>query len=632
MSSKKTSKTKQTAPVKIEKTSFPGKRLLIYFSLPLIFLIIVLLSGFLYFSDKIYPGVKVAGVNLTALTYFEAETKLTKILSDRASQTLTFEYELSPVSKETGFEFLPKGNKEVTNSPQIEEYKISLKGQQFDLKKALDQAMEIGRKKAYFKAISIPLEISLNQSLKPQILEIAKNIDKYPIDSQLKVEDGQINVTPSQNGLILDQATLESYLKTYLIEGQLPNKSLPIKKAYPKLSYDEALVIKKRLDEIKLSPLKLQFSDLEFSLDLETLLSLIDLQNSRSTLVHADFFENPIKVEAVSLGGHDLTDSNLTLSEEKLNNYLKTLSSQINRKIEEPLFQFEGNRVIEFKPPQEGRSLNTQKASLAISKALITPGQIVVNLPVETIQPKNKLTNDLGIKELVGQGVSNFSGSIENRIFNIKLGASKINGVLIPPGEEFSFNKTVGDITAATGFKQAYVIKSGRTVLDDGGGICQVSTTLFRSVLNSGLPVTDRTAHAYRVTYYEQGFPPGLDATIFYPSVDFKFKNDTDHHILIQSYVIGTSLYIDLYGTKDGRIVNISTPVILNQTPPPPELRQDDPTLPKGTVKQVDWAAWGANVFFKRTVIRGGETIINETFKSNFRPWQAVFLVGTKEG
>jgi vancomycin resistance protein YoaR len=200
----------------------------------------------------------------------------------------------------------------------------------------------------------------------------------------------------------------------------------------------------------------------------------------------------------------------------------------------------------------------------------------------------------------------------------------------VPPGENFSFNKSVGDIDGASGYKPAYVIKSGRTVLDDGGGVCQVSTTIFRAVLNSGLPVVARTAHAYRVGYYEQGFSPGLDATVFSPSVDFIFKNDTNSFVLIQAYRDGLTLYVDLYGTSDGRVATVSKPVVTSVTPAPPDLRQDDPTLPKGTVKQVDFAAAGANVSFNRTVTRAGQTLISETFKSNFKPWQAIYLVGTQ--
>jgi vancomycin resistance protein YoaR len=256
-------------------------------------------------------------------------------------------------------------------------------------------------------------------------------------------------------------------------------------------------------------------------------------------------------------------------------------------------------------------------------------------LPVNTVYPKTSTAqvNDYGIRELLGSGTSSFIDSIPNRVYNIGLASSRTNGVLVPPGETFSFDQVIGEITAATGYKQAYVIKSGKTVLDDGGGVCQVSTTLFRAVLNAGLPIVERTAHAYRVGYYEQGgSPPGFDATVFPPLVDFKFKNDTPNYILIQNNMAGTTLTFQIYGTSDGRVTTVGKPVILSTTPPPPELRQDDPTLPKGTEKETEHAITGMNIQFKRTVVRNGETIIDEVIRSNFRPWQRVIMVGTKEG
>lgn len=240
--------------------------------------------------------------------------------------------------------------------------------------------------------------------------------------------------------------------------------------------------------------------------------------------------------------------------------------------------------------------------------------------------------NTLGIVELIGSGVSYFAGSIANRVHNIALGSSLINGTIVAPGETFSFNALVGPVSAEQGFKQAYVIQKGRTVLDDGGGICQVSTTVFRAALNSGLPIVKRTAHAYRVSYYEQrGFKPGFDATIFSPSVDFQFKNDTSHHILIQAKVgkANARLQVDIYGTSDNRRVEISDPIVSNVTPPPEPKYEDDPTQPRGTIKQADFAAHGATAVFTRKVYRGDELIINDTIRSNFRPWQAVYLVGT---
>ncbi|MCR4306056.1 MAG: VanW family protein, partial [Candidatus Daviesbacteria bacterium] len=364
---------------------------------------------------------------------------------------------------------------------------------------------------------------------------------------------------------------------------------------------------KEALESVIKKPIKLTFEEKGWELEAKQLLTLLDLTKGDSLLL----------------------DKNQT------DLYFKGIAQEIDQQVQEGLFEFnpETKRVTAFKPSQEGRQLDLEKSSQLLSEALTTGSPKIIALPVDTVKPKIATSdvNSLGIKELLGRGISNFAGSIENRIYNVGLTAFKLNGVLIAPGQIFSFNQTVGDISAATGFKKAYVIKEGRTVLDDGGGVCQDSTTLFRAVLNAGLPVVKRTAHAYRVSYYEQGFPPGLDATVFYPSVDFQFKNDTPTHILIQAYTYGTTLYIDLYGTSDGRVVNLTQPIITSQTPPPPELRQDDPTLPKGTVKQVDWSAWGASVSFKRIVTRGGQELINETWRSNYKPWQAVYLVGTKE-
>ena len=261
--------------------------------------------------------------------------------------------------------------------------------------------------------------------------------------------------------------------------------------------------------------------------------------------------------------------------------------------------------------------------------------EFLINLPVNELAPKIKTedSNNFGIKELIADGKSRFLGSIPGRVHNIELAASKINGRLIPPGEIFSFNDALGDVSAATGFQPAYIIKGGRTVLGDGGGVCQVSTTLFRAALNSGLPIVERHAHSYRVSYYEQESPAGLDATVFAPSYDLKFKNDTLNYILIQAKtdLNNYSLAFELYSTKDGRQVEITKPVMYSQSSPPPDLYQDDPTLPKGVVKQVDWKAWGAKVNFDYKVTKEGQILTQKSFFSNFQPWQAVFLRGTKE-
>ena len=353
----------------------------------------------------------------------------------------------------------------------------------------------------------------------------------------------------------------------------------------------------------------------------------------------ADIFSNITLAFQAYLSSIQLSPS-YTFSEEQLQNFLDSAQKAIHVDPIDAQFQFTDGRVTTFKPSRDGKDIDYNLLSqeilsripylLAVGKKANT----TIAIPIKTIQPNvtTEQANNLGIKELIGTGTSLFQHSIESRIYNIELAASRLNGIIVPPGEEFSFDKALGDVSAFTGYKQAYVISGGHTILGDGGGVCQVSTTMFRAILNAGLPVTERHAHDYRVGYYEEDSPPGLDATVYVPSVDLKFRNTTGHNILIQSVVDPSVLRLTFYfyGVQDGRQVTLSTPVVTNVVPAPAPLYQDDPTLPKGVVKQTDFAANGATATFTRIVTQNGKQIINETYVSNYRPWQAVYLVGTQ--
>lgn len=491
---------------------------------------------------------------------------------------------------------------------------------------SLDVALAAGHTGTFFEKVTEQLKSLIFKSqitpridlnLERQINTVYQAVYKPAENAQLIFTEtttpegspsANIQIVDAKAGSELDKEALENQVKNYLTFDQYQSL-LPKKIIRPEITTQHVGKTKLALEKSLQKPLRLSFNQQAWVLDAKQLLTILNLTS-----------------------GQNLLD------QEKTYSYLEKIASEINQPVQEGLFEFnpQTKRVSAFKPSQDGQNLDIDQTYNLLEQTLANPqveGSSDISLPVNIIKPKIQTedVNSLGIKELLARGISNFTGSIQNRIYNINLAASRINGVLIPPGEIFSFNDKVGDISSASGYKQAYVIKEGRTVLDDGGGVCQDSTTLFRAVLNAGLPVIKRTAHAYRVGYYEQGFPPGLDATVFAPSVDFQFKNDTTHHILIQAYTVGNTLYVDLYGTSDGRISNITKPIVTNLTPPPPELRQDDPNLPKGEVKQVDWPAWGANVSFSRTVTKNGEEIIKETFRSNFKAWQAVYLVGTKE-
>lgn len=322
------------------------------------------------------------------------------------------------------------------------------------------------------------------------------------------------------------------------------------------------------------------------------------------------------------------------LNSDEANKIINEIVNEIETEPKDAVFEFVDGKVKEFIPEVLGVNVDKPKL-LTLLEDAIREKREVIEVPVINSEAKIKVAdiNNFGIKELIAVGKSSFSHSIPSRVFNVNLAASRINGVIIPPGEEFSFNKAVGEISRQTGYQTAYVISQGKTVLGDGGGVCQVSTTVFRAALDFGFPITERKAHAYRVSYYEQDSSPGLDATIFSPSTDFKFKNDTGHHILIQSKVDTKNLTmkVEIYGTHDGRKSTISKPTITSQTPAPATVYVDDPTLPKGTKKQIDWSASGAKVNFDYKVEKNSEILFERKFVSNYQPWRAVYLVGTKE-
>lgn len=569
---------------------------IIFFSLAFLYLLFLT-----YYRESFFPGVTISGQNLRGYAPQGAYQEITANFQSKVSTPIKLNLE---------------GETFTLDLSQAAPYT--------DLSNKITQAYVFGRSGSYlldFKnqilALSGPVNFTpqLNyqkrENLTTQLDLLNQKLKITAVDAHIILGES-ITITPSKTGQELDRELILGQIENYLTSNTSLPQTPPIKVTLPGFQESRAEKYKQALNLLQDSPLVLYFENQSWTIDQATLYTLLNIPPSSNQ-----------------------NSNNLFLNPSETESYLKSIAEKINRPSFNAKFVFnpQTKKVSEFQAAQTGQELDISQTISLLEETLTKGGSLKIELPVKIINP-DILTGDVntfGIQGLLGQGVSRFAGSIENRIYNIQLAASRINGTLIPPGGVFSFNQTVGEISAATGYKQAYVIKSGRTVLDDGGGVCQVSTTLFRAVLNSGLPVVERTAHAYRVGYYEQGFPPGLDATVFSPSVDFKFRNNTSSYILIQAYTSGATLFVDFYGSDDGRITTLSTPQITNQTPPPAELRQDDPGLPKGVVKQVDWPAWGASVSFKRTVKRGGETLISETWRSNYKPWQAVYLVGTKE-
>jgi len=237
---------------------------------------------------------------------------------------------------------------------------------------------------------------------------------------------------------------------------------------------------------------------------------------------------------------------------------------------------------------------------------------------------------DLGIRELVAEATTYFWGSWQNRRSNIALGAGKLNGIIIAPGEEFSFNDHLGDISPEAGYLEGSVILGGATVTGIGGGICQVSTTMYRAAFSGGYAITERNSHGYRVGYYEYANAgPGLDAAIWQPDIDLRFQNNSPYHLLIESSFLGArdALQFRIYSTRHWTTV-VENPIIRDIVPAAEDKYVEAEDLYTGQIRQIDYAADGADVWVYRNIYDAAGALVkrDHTF-TRYSPWQAVFEV-----
>lgn len=308
----------------------------------------------------------------------------------------------------------------------------------------------------------------------------------------------------------------------------------------------------------------------------------------------------------------------------------KNILAYIDRESRNAKFKIQNGRVIEFQGSQDGQKLDL-KESLNVIESKINNLETEIDLAVNIIKAdiETANVNDLGIQEVIGTGESDFKGSPPNRIHNIETGATALNGLLIAPNEEFSTMGGLKPVNAEAGYLPELVIKGNKTIPEYGGGLCQIGTTIYRAALQSGLKITQRRPHSYRVSYYE---PAGMDATIYNPWPDMKFVNDTAKHILIQTRIIGTKLYFDFWGAKDGRQITVTDPVIYNIVSPGPTKEVETEDLEPGEKKCTESAHAGADAYFDYKVeyVDDRETY-EERVRSHYVPWSAVCLMGVEK-
>ena len=572
------------------------KYIIVYF---FVLCLLILTTYNFYFSNKILPGVFIGGTNFGGLTHAEAVSKLNSLTKNYTEIKVNIEdIDYVIKSDEINLKFLNTKTADILFNEG--------RGDIFSHYKYLNGLFA----KKYNGKLSYQIDENL---LNKNLATISATFYPKVKNAYFTINNNILEIVEAGSGKNINLNNLKSSIlkgigDLKIIYKVTPTEFIPsLYKADLQEKYD---IVNKLLKK----KLTFRYNDNIYSPDNEVLLKFFE------------YTKNNTEVVAVE-------------NEREIKNYINTITSKVNREPKSINFKInEEGKITEFTPPVNGLIIDSEKAYNDTKNTLIKfinsqeTELNTVELSVTVLLP-NPNINKYGITELFAEGVSYFKGSIQNRIENIKVASERINGSLVAPGEIYSFNDAVGPIDVAHGFNSAYVISKGRTILGTGGGVCQVSTTLFRAALNAGFPITERVAHAYRVGYYEQNSEIGYDASIYQPTVDLKFKNDSEHYILVSTEVdlIESKLTVKLFGTKDGRQVEITKPTLGPQIAPPETIYEDDPTLQKGQLVQIEYSAWGGSSHFKQIVKdKNGVLKFENEFKSYYRPWPAVYKKGTK--
>ncbi|NQV00790.1 MAG: VanW family protein [Parcubacteria group bacterium] len=507
---------------------------------------LIILTCFIYLiltlqivnSQRIAFGVKLADFNLGGHKFSVAQEILKNKLQDSVEKEIIFTCE-----KE-----MPDLSARLDNL-----------GLQIDKLATINYAYQIGRKKNSF----INIKEQLAALIGSYDLELIYTTDQNKFQEKTNELFKDIE-RPAQNASLVFDEQISDFVLQHSNEGIVINrekllfdlieqiKSLSDQPINLELVFDEPIVKNNEVDLVKQKAQKILLNQ-PYQLILETKTWNID----KNRLI------NWIEFKPVQENETDNQILGFFLNNDQVEKYLKEITSTINQYPINAHLETEGNRAIAFTPNQEGYGIDIDKtvnqliqnitAESPIKKTIITAQKLLPKITLEQ-------TNKLGINTLLGQGTSNFYGSPKNRVHNIKTGVAKFNGIILNPGEEFSFNTLLGGSGPEQGFLPELVIKKNKTVPEYGGGLCQVSTTFFRVAINSGLKITERSAHAFPVQYYN---PQGFDATIYEPHPDFRFVNNTPNHLLIETTVQGYQLIFNFYGTNDGREIKIKGPYIL---------------------------------------------------------------------
>jgi vancomycin resistance protein YoaR len=562
---------------------------------------IFLLGSRIFFAGKAFPGVQTAGASLSGNSQEDIELIL--------SQRLTY----------------PTKGLIVFQAPQqLYKTKPSDLGVEIDTSSMAIEALNIGREGNLLHqfaeqlrvwvsgAVIDPILIFDQRQARDYLSQLAAEIDRPMIEASIRLNGLEVETSSGQIGQQLDiDATIDELLDpiSRMFDSHIDLVIREIPPQIPDASEQAALA-----EEI---------------LSQEFLLTAGD---DGSWSIKPKELAEMLRFEVF----HGIQDAEyrIDLDPNSLVVILTPLAVELEHPAENARFIFNDDtkELDLLRVEVIGRELNLQGTIEAIHKALLSgKHEVALSFDYENPQVDQDATaSDLGISEAVSAISTYFYDSGSARVHNISTAASAFHGLLLAPGETLSMANVLGDISLDTGYAEALIIYGDSTIEGVGGGVCQVSTTLFRAAFFGGYPIVERYSHAYRVGYYEQGpnSPgPGLDASVFVPIVDFKFTNDRSSWLLLETYIYGNQLLWKFYSAPDERQVEW-TKKETNEVEAPDPLYKENPDLSKGKIRQIEWEADGLDVLIERTVILDDQILYQDSFITNYLPWRAVFEYG----
>lgn len=560
------------------------------------------LYGERQFIGRIYPNISIRGLNLGSYSVNQARRALERHYGAFLDNPITITF-----------------NDRVWQ-PSAEELGISL-----DFDSALNQAFEIGRQgdrvenakvvqTVWEQGVEIPLHIRIDErALQHYVMQIARQVEFPPTNADINLVSTHLMIAPESDGrqVLVDETVQDMVASLQTLSSQQVDLRTRVLEPHIRTSaYDE---LKAELDTLFAGPITMTAEHRSWEWTPEKIASWVRLRRTN---------------DAEGMPSFDVV-----VDQEPLRKELVPIAATLRQQGDLPRVNWNNGQLEIYQAGTPDYGLDGNEALARFNQALRSKERSF-EAPIIALSPSVDETNiaSLGITSEVATGVSSFKNSQAYRITNIRAGARQMHGHLIPPGATFSFNDNLGAVDASNGFVEGSAIVDNRTQKEWGGGLCQVSTTVFRAAFWAGLPIDERHEHAYRISWYEElGEPAGLDAAIFTPYNDLRFTNDTGGWLLIQTEVDlqRQRLTVRLYGKPNDRQVSMEQRVLSTTPAPKQAIYITDPSLPRSGYKKTDFARPGIKLEIYRTVVDGsGSLLSKDTFPTEFKPWPNIFVRG----